>query len=59
MTKIENLKRQIWDVLDFGCFVSSSCQHFHCNAVRTFIKARTKWHKNQQIEHTPGETSIV
>ena len=46
-----------WGVLDcpnFGCFVPSRSQHFHCIAMGNSIKAGVSWHKIQDIEHTPA-----
>ena len=45
--------RGVLDSVNSGCFVSSRCQHFLCNAMRTSIKARMNWHQIQQIEQTP------
>ena len=42
------------DLLNFGCFVSSRCELFHCNAMRKSIKARMNWHKIERFEYTPG-----
>ena len=38
--------------VNFGYFAPSTCQCFHCNAIRKTIKARMNWHKIQQNEHT-------
>ena len=49
-----------WGVLDcpnFGCFVSSGCQHFHCISMGNSIKLGMNWHKIEEIEHIPGKVS--
>ena len=50
-----------WGVLDcpnFGCFVSSRCQHFHCIAMRNSIKVGVNCHKIRKIKHTPGMSCL-
>ena len=48
------VRRGVLYSVNFGCFVSSGCQHFHCDALRTSVRACVNWHKIQQMEHTPG-----
>ena len=50
----ENSHKGVFDCPDFGCFVSSSCEHFHCIAMRNSMLTGMNWHKTQEIEHTPG-----
>ena len=42
------------DSVNMGCFVSSICARYYCNAKRTSSKGCMNWHKIEQIEHTPG-----
>ena len=44
----------VLDLVNFGCFVPSRSQCFHCNAMRKAIKACMNLHAIQQIEDTPG-----
>ena len=44
----------VLDLVNFGCFVPSRCECFHCNATRKAIKACTNFHAIQEIEHTPA-----
>ena len=52
-------RRGVLDCPNFGCFVSSRCQHFHCIAMRNSIKVGVNWHKIQEIEHNPGKPLFV
>ena len=42
--------RGVSDCPNFGCFVLSGGQNFHCNTMRNSIKADVKWHKIQEID---------
>ena len=45
--------RGMLDPVNFGYFVSSRCERFHCNTMQTSIKAHINWREIQQIEYTP------
>ena len=42
--------RGVFDCPNFGCFVLSRGQNFHCNTMKNSIKAGVKWHKIQEID---------
>ena len=41
--------RSVFDLLNFESFVVSRCECFHCDAMRTLIKAHMNWHKIPQV----------
>ena len=37
--------------VNFGFFLPSRCERFHCNAMRKVIRVRKNWHTIQKNEH--------